>query len=368
MRIAILSYVFSKEFGVARVIAAQLPWLLEAGMEVDVFACDVRNTVDAKGVRVIRVPTHLRGMKRALESGGYDVVIAHTHPFYHLLASLRGCKTLLYEHGMPPIDRFPVEEQEARRRMVADMPDRVYPAVDKVVTISRYASRYIGWEQAAVIPNGADHYMPLAREGVEPSGPLTLLCVSRYGTGEQRYKGLDLLGRLSQDLGCRVVLVGRGPDAERRKLQAQGLEVVAFENDVQLVDLYQRCDALVSFSQWETFNLPLGEAEFFGKPALALDIGPHGEVTPLVFPDYESVRDFLQNSTRESLKAEGEKCRAFAQARFSWKKNGEALVHLIHEIAPNPLHRRPGLYWHLACAFWRARQWVRLHSQAWRRA
>ena len=41
---------------------------------------------------------------------------------------------------------------------------------------------------------------------------------------------------------------------------------------------YAACDIYASCSRWETYNLPLAEAQACGKPVVAFNIGPHPEV------------------------------------------------------------------------------------------
>lgn len=371
MRIAILSIVYSKEYGVARVIDAQLPYLLAAGATVDIYTCSTHSDLGRPEVSLCRIPHSLRGLRQALIAGHYDVVIAHTHPFYHVLADISSqVKTLLYEHGSPPVERFPLSEQPARLRQITHMVDQVYPAVTKVVTISQYAAQYIRWPQAHILYNGADHYLKYsAAVSVPRSGPLRIFCVSRFGKAEQCYKGLDYLVRLQADLGpdFEVVLLGRGTPQERDDLRNQGIQVIDFKDDSQLVQLYLDCDAFVSFSQWETFNLPLGEAGFFHKPAFALRLGPHPEVTPFVFDLYEALRDYLKQSTRETLCRDGQAMFEYVNARFQWKYNGEQLVKLVQEMVGPQNSKRPDWPWWLWRMYWRIRESFRRTVYAFKR-
>ena len=58
MRIAFLSTFFVGEYGVTRVIAAQMPMLVSAGHQVDLYACFLDKSLVAKGVHAVSVPTH----------------------------------------------------------------------------------------------------------------------------------------------------------------------------------------------------------------------------------------------------------------------------------------------------------------------
>ena len=65
MRIAILTSMYRAEFGVARVIASQLPFLVDAGFEIDLYACELDRTMLCPGVHAVREGEelgHFRGM------------------------------------------------------------------------------------------------------------------------------------------------------------------------------------------------------------------------------------------------------------------------------------------------------------------
>jgi glycosyltransferase involved in cell wall biosynthesis len=371
VRIAIFTAVLSRHYGVARVIAAQLPYLTAQGWVVDIFSCTAENPVDLCGARLVRIPTHLRGVAAMLGSAHYDVVIAHTHAFYSLLPLLgKECITIAYEHGMAPAFCYTVAEQKQRERLLADRDAAIFSRITRVVTISQFAARHIAWPSAYVLYNGADHLtgFPERLAVRATTDQLQLLCVSRFGAEEQKYKGLEALGKLARELGdgfC-ITLLGTGPALEKRNLEGLGLTVLDFQDDAMLAECYRACDALVSLSTFENFNLPLGEAGFFHKPALALDVGAHREVTPFCFADYGALRDFLRNSSRESLRADGEKMFAFVDARFRWEYNGQGLVRLLTELAPGGVSGRgPGAKARLWVLFWQVREAVRRIYKRW---
>lgn len=365
MRIAIFTAVLSRHYGVARVIAAQLPYLTAQGWVVDVFSCAAENPVDLCGARLVRIPTHLRGVAAMLGAAHYDVVIAHTHAFYSLLPLLgKECITIAYEHGMAPAECYSTEERRTRERMLANRDAAIFSRITQVVTISQFSARHIAWPSAYVLYNGADHLTGFPERTTVRAAvdPLLLLCVSRFGAEEQKYKGLEALGKLARELGdgfC-ITLLGTGPELEKRNLERLGLTVLDFQDDAMLADCYRACDALVSLSTFENFNLPLGEAGFFHKPALALDVGAHREVTPFCFADYTALRDYLRNASRESLRADGEKMFAFVDARFRWEYNGQGLVRLLAELVPGGAARRgAGAKARLWVLFWQVREAAR---------
>lgn len=368
MRVAILTSVFVPEFGVARVIASQLPHLLQAGICVDLYACELDRNLLCKGVRAVRVPTHLRGLRRALARGRYDVIVAHTDPFYKFLAENSfGAVTVGYEHGYPPVDLCLPEEREQRLAEIGDRLGKIYPALSCLVTISNYAVEYLRWPKARVIYNGADHYSAAAEKCAAAetekctAAPVTVLAVSRFRKEEWQYKGIGYLCRLKQDLGenVKVMLVGRGDSESTEKLRASGVEVVGMVSEQKLAELYNSCDALVSFSQWELFNLPLAEAGFAHKPAFAFKHGPHAEVSLFTFDTYEEICEYLKNSTRESLRLDGEKMFAHVDANFRWEYNGKKFVALLQELCPTESGKRASALLKWDWLVWNVREFVR---------
>lgn len=371
MRVAILTAVFTRDYGVTRVIAAQLPAFLDAGHAVDVYACDVTNHPQIAGVRVVRVPTHLRGVEMALRHGAYDLIIAHTHPFYALLPQLHTYAfTIAYEHGQPPPELYKEPERSARDALARQLAE-VQKKSHAVATISHFAAQRIDRRDVQVMYNGADHLPRVDHVEACADGPIRVLCVSRFGKGEQAYKGLDALAQMAVSLGeaFEVELVGTGPDEEKQKLEHAGLKVRSFCDDRQLAQAYSRCDVLVSLSCFENFNLPLAEAGFYHKPALALDLAAHPEVTPFVFADALEMESYLRKSTREFLRQDGERMFAFVDARFRWSDHRHKWKEWINSLAiADSGKRQPSICNKLLWSFWMVRETMRRSIKAWRRA
>lgn len=365
MRIAVLTTVFIGEYGVTRVLANQLPYLLDDCHRIDLFACDLDRRLVPRGVHAVRVPTHFKGVPEALRAGRYDVVIACTDPFFKIVADLKlDAVTIAYEHGYIPVELTIPEEREQHRRMVEARVGEIYPAFTAVVTISHYAAQYIRWPAAMVLYNGGDHFAKMLPRSAPASAgaKLRVLAVTRFRTTEWLYKGLDDLCRLKKDLGdgYEVVVVGGGDESTYAKLQQAGIDArPAISNPREMAELYYGCDVLVSFSRCENFNLPLVEAGFARKPALALNVCAHPEVTPFVFDGYDGIRDYLKAATRESLVADGEKMFRFVDAQFRSVDNGKRFAQLVDDLCPEPLgrHAKPSFFFRWA--FWVGRETVR---------
>jgi glycosyltransferase involved in cell wall biosynthesis len=358
-KIAILSVYGKTGYGVASVIYSQIEILVRLGFCVDLYSVHTGGRPKLDGLNIIEVPGNVYGLKDWIESRNYCAVIAHTPPFHALLAQLRNSRTILYDHGEPPADWFP-SEQTIRENLVRQKKTEILPHVDRVIAISRFIAKEIGWDPAEVILNGADHLWneyPLAdaKSGDRPR----LLCVSRLGPGERLYKGVVDLAQLAVDLQAKVdiVIAGRGNHTDEAELKAKGLDVILNPTDRDLAVLYASANAVISFSRWEGFNLPLVEGGFYGCPGFALDLGAHREVTPFCFSGYDELKQYLEKSTVQSLRADGEIMKKFV-SQFTWESNVRHLVQVIDTIPspscePNKMPMYRALQIKLVWSYWR---------------
>lgn len=102
-----------------------------------------------------------------------------------------------------------------------------------------------------------------AEHGIEPG---YLLCVARL----LPYKNVDVVIEAARRADARLVVVGRGPEAER--LRAMAPPTTTFLEgvpDAQLRALYRDCHALVAAAH-EDFGLTPLEAASFGRPSAVL--------------------------------------------------------------------------------------------------
>ncbi|HBO17007.1 MAG TPA: glycosyltransferase family 4 protein [Candidatus Moranbacteria bacterium] len=96
------------------------------------------------------------------------------------------------------------------------------------------------------------------------------------------YKRFDIVIEAFKQLGLKLKIIGRGPDAERLKKMAHGygnIEFLGRLSDKQLFDYYSRCQAFI-FPQEEDFGITAIEAMASGRPLIAFrggDIPEHME-------------------------------------------------------------------------------------------
>lgn len=114
------------------------------------------------------------------------------------------------------------------------------------------------------------------------------------------YKRVDLAVQVFNDLGERLVVVGKGP--ERDALQAQAsarIEFLGWQTDAELASLYAGCRALI-FPGVEDFGIVPLEAMASGKPVVAF--GQGGALETVVAEGDNRTGLFFHEQTPESLR------------------------------------------------------------------
>jgi glycosyltransferase involved in cell wall biosynthesis len=109
----------------------------------------------------------------------------------------------------------------------------------------------------------------LGASSYEPLSGAHYLCVSRL----LPYKNVDAVIRAFAGTARRLVVVGRGPEADRlRAIKTENVIMVSDLADSQLNWLYKNCRAIIAAS-YEDYGLTPLEAGSWGRPAIALRFG-----------------------------------------------------------------------------------------------
>ena len=104
---------------------------------------------------------------------------------------------------------------------------------------------------------------------LESSGEDFYLVVSRL----LPYKNVDVIVRAFAGTDRRLVVVGKGPDAERlREMKTPNVLMLSDLTDGQMAWLYKNCRALLAAS-YEDYGLTPIEAGVWGRPSVALRFG-----------------------------------------------------------------------------------------------
>ncbi|MHB0867602.1 MAG: glycosyltransferase family 4 protein [Thermoleophilia bacterium] len=293
-------------FGVDLVIHHIACGLADRGHEVTVYASVSDATLVSEKYRLELIPTPTtswfpkydlaaqRHLKR-LNREGNDVWFVETFPFFSYLPRL-DAPAVAVDYGVSSAVGFPLK-MRANFAYVQFMQQQVYfRRARRIVTISEFLKSALParlQSKADVIYCGADHYLAAStgagdgaalRQQLGVAADETLLLyVGRLNPDDQPYKGtaglVDLYRVLRQDHPrLRLLMVGFGGAREREWLERAGVLCIDNAPADRMPDIYDACDIYVTASQWEGFDLPLAEAQSFGKPVVALDIGAHPEV------------------------------------------------------------------------------------------
>jgi len=262
-----------------------------------------------------------------------------------------------------------------------------HPFAKAIVSNSEFTRRALPWfvrSKTATIYHGVEHYDPLhpdhetlfpapllVPDPLNPKNPreapvdrrpdeilraefrrqygftdkdVVGLYVGRINPDDQPYKGtaelFDVIPKVMRDeYRLKWVMVGLGTDRDAMRCRdAKILPLLNFP-DWKMRQVFVGCDLYASASRWEGFNLPVMEAQYFGKPVLVYNLAAHPEVvsngesgflvnTNLEFE--EKLRLLASDaSLRDNLGAEG---KTWAR-KFTWKKCASEFEKLLELAA-----------------------------------
>ena len=200
-------------------------------------------------------------------------------------------------------------------------------------------------QQSLVIPNVVDTDRFQHKESKKQPG--VILHVGCFDEKAKNIKGLLHTVKRLHDAGnpFKLKLVGTGEDwqmcldyAKKIGLDPSVAEFTGLLLGQELVEEYQRCEALVLFSHYETQGVVLLEAFACGKPVIASRVGGIPEIMAperglLIEPGNED--QLLEALSRildhQVAFAPPEKIRAFAEDHFSRRAILAQFTHLYHK-------------------------------------
>ena len=277
--------------GVAVVLALQAEAMVKHGYEVIVAGPRTQNDFPYPGCIRLELQDPLMAATLAADLS-VDLIMAHTPPFFGV-ARWTGVfpPVIAYDYGEPPPEWFP---DEAHRRAVLAEKDMSLVMATAVYAISNAIAAESRTPVHGVIPLGNSHLgqwneasnqrrkKVRAERGWDDR--FVVLNVCRFHSGERFYKGVDTFvevrnaaQKLNPDSFDRMlfVLCGKGSKADVVAMTEKGLVVLANVTDDEMTDLYTAADAYANFSQWEGYNLGIGQALAMGLPTIASDIPAH---------------------------------------------------------------------------------------------
>ena len=310
-RIAILVPNFAEADGGARVAKTQAEELAAEGKYVAVFAFAADMRPIGADLLIMGMPKNLfwqriyrlifpldifKTIKWIPKLRNFDEVIVHLYPLTwlgFLAKTFYRVKYTFWYHGIMDPLFFPYLRERIYIRLQILLTKLTVRNVDKAVAVSKYIQKelkkYTGLD-SEVSYNKVDHRK--FRQGIDDTEVRRQYNLERspvilFVGALRPVKGVHLLiqafNLLKEDVqNARLIIVGR-PDypyyfEKLKRMSDDSVIFVDFVSNDFLPFYYAACDIYATCSMWESYNIPLVEAQLCGKPVVAFDIGPHREV------------------------------------------------------------------------------------------
>ncbi len=279
--------------GVGAVVEMQAAFLLEQGWHVVIGGPIGRYDRPYEGCVRVQLDNPAEAAEYVV-STGFDAVIVHTPPFYSITRYLPSKPLVyIYDHGEPTPalfdDHVEREDIDREKRFSAALAARKF-VISNAIFEQQFDS------SAIVLRNGNSHLSRWSnewqktrdetREKLGLKDKFVILNVCRFHQAERRYKGVDHYIELASEARYAItgagesltfLLAGRGDDDDIEYVKSRGINAFANVSNHQLSELYAAADMYVNLSQWEGYNLGIGQALAMGLPAVASDIPAHRE-------------------------------------------------------------------------------------------
>ena len=311
MKIAILVPNFSEYSGDARVAELQAEDLAKEGNDVAIFA--LGGSIKPKNAklfvmgmskslfweRVYRLifPLDLiKTFRWLLKLKDFDLIISHLYPMNwlaFLAKKFYNIKYTYWYHGISDPELYPNLYERIYLKMFIFLTKLTVQNADRAVSVSKSAQaefkRYTGLDSEVVYnkPDLERFHKGIVDSEIRKKHNLdnapVLLNVGRVCPQKGAHLLIEAFNLVTEKIpNAKLVIVGKHTyDYYSKQLKEKCDSSVIFAgyvSDEELPQYYAMCDVYATCSLWETFNLPLKEAQTCGKPVVAFDIGPHAEV------------------------------------------------------------------------------------------
>jgi glycosyltransferase involved in cell wall biosynthesis len=263
------------------------------------------------------------------------------------VGSLRGRRRIVHQTALPPETKAPLRLLDRLAGTAGLYTANVLNTAATAAAFAGYPSSYLRHVRLvehgiAPLPTATDVASALARYRIPQDGLPLLVSAGRLCSQKGQDRVIKALPSLA---GCRLVLVGSGPEEGAFRDLAERLGVaerVHFLGTLarpELGALMQAADVFVFPSRWETFGLAAVEAAMAGVPVVASDIDVLREV--LATLDARSVRFVAPDDAHEladavrgiltdpQAKVRALECRDAVRRRYSLERMTDAYVALL---------------------------------------
>ena len=226
----------------------------------------------------------------------YDLTIAHLYPMTwlsYLAKKFYGVKYTYWDHGIPPLKIYPHLYERVYVWITLFLARLTIRNADRIVSVSHFAQKELKRHTGL---NSEVEYNEVDSVGYHPGIDGTGIR-KRHQLGDAPV--IFSLGRVSPHKGFHVLLEAfnlinqTNPDVklviggkedyayyskQLRQMSDGSVIFVGYISEEDKPAYFAMCDIYANCSPWESFNVPIAEAQACGKPVVAFDIGPHPEV------------------------------------------------------------------------------------------
>ncbi|MEI7616171.1 MAG: glycosyltransferase, partial [Actinomycetota bacterium] len=235
-------------------------------------------------------------IKLLLNNRGADIFIINSFPFYSLAGSL-GKPVISINYGVVSSQGMPLKRRLFYKYMDFTQNCFYFRKSSAVISISGYLNSMLPAylrKKSEYIHLGADHYRveEVSEQQIEEfrsrfnikKDDFLLLYVGRLNPVNQPYKGTKELIELfhmaaGKNSRIKLMMVGFGSGNDEIAIKNEGIISIANAPWELMPVIYSSCDAYASCTRWEGFDLPIVEAQSFGKPSVCYNLCAHPEIS-----------------------------------------------------------------------------------------
>jgi len=373
VKIAILTPTFYTFYGLDTVAWRQADALAQQGHKVTIFAfrgnmeppkivtlelLGMPQSFLAQRIFYLTFPLNLvKAIKCVPRLKDFDIVYSHNYPMNwlaYLAKRFYGIKYIYYHH-LNPSEGYSsfIERAYSKIRLVLER--WTIKKADGAISVSRYAQvhlKNLTSLDSKVVYNSID--LERFQKGIDGSkirakynlgNDPVVLCVGRICSPKGFHLLVEALSLVKHSIpNAKLLIVGKleHPAYANRIRQASGDSVIVVGEilNEEIPYYYATCDIYASAALWESFNLPVAEAEACGKPVVAFNIGAHPEIvkdgeTGFLVParDVNALAEAIVKLLKDDkLRQEmGENAYRMVREKFSWDEFAQRTLEVYEE-------------------------------------
>jgi GT2 family glycosyltransferase/glycosyltransferase involved in cell wall biosynthesis len=304
---------------------------------------------------IIDLESKIKKIELILNNQGADIFIINSFPFYSLAGHLNK-PVISINYGVISTQGMPLKRRLFYKYMDFSQNYFYFRKASEIISISGYLNDKLPpylRKKSGYIHLGSDHYLDTAVNGQQikefrasfniKDDDCLLLYVGRLNPVNQPYKGTKELIELfhsasSQNSRIKLMMVGFGSGNDEIAIRNEGILSITNAPWEIMPVIYSSCDVYTTCTKWEGFDLPVAEAQSFGKPSICYDLCAHPEISRnletgfLVKTKEEFLSRVLELSNDIELRKKmGLDAKKFSGS-FSWEKTVYQYDRIIKKI------------------------------------